>query len=151
MYVREAQKKDEEQVKQLVSSALSEYGLKAELTSTDRDLNNLEAHYTKNGGYFGVVTEDNEVVATIGIFRINDKTCELRKLYTAPNQRGKGLGKALLDFAMNLARKRGFKRITLETTTTSNEAIGLYKGSGFKEFQPPQFTAQCDRAFECEL
>lgn len=47
-----------------------------------------------------------------------------------PEYRGRGIGGALLDWAEAQARKQGFKRISL-TTTTSNPARRLYERHGF--------------------
>ena len=47
------------------------------------------------------------------------------------SQRGKGLGKYLLDMALGIAKKSGNYRIHLETTSKFVEAVALYRKFGF--------------------
>lgn len=138
-------------IKAVVFSVLREYGLEPDSKSTDKDLESIEDNYFKNGGYFGVVEENDDIVATVGLHRVDEVTCELRKMYALPNQRGKGLGKGLMDFALNKARKMGFKQIVLETASPLKEAIGLYKRYGFQKFEPEHMVPRCDQAMELKL
>ena len=151
MNIREASYEDQAEIKQMIFSVLREYGLKPDSNTIDIDLDDLESYYFNNGGYFGVVVENGFIVATVGLYKVDDCTCELRKMYSSPSQRGKGLGKKLLTFSLDKARALGFTRITLETASPLVEAIGLYKKFGFKEFRPPHLAARCDQAFELML
>lgn len=55
----------------------------------------------------------------------------LEELYVVPARRGAGLGRALLDAALDAARARGANRIELGTSEDDTAAIGLYESSGF--------------------
>lgn len=151
MNIRDATANDQPEIKALIFSVLREYGLKPDPATTDMDLDDIEAHYTRRGGYFGVVTEEGAVVATLAIFRVDDDNCELRKMYSVPAFRGRGKGRQLLTYSLNKAREMGFKRITLETASPLVEAIGLYQQFGFTEFQPEHKATRCDKAFELML
>ncbi len=151
MNIRPATNADSDEIKAVVFGVLKEYGLQLDPGSTDEDLDAIEAHYFENGGYFGVVEEANRIVATIGLYRVNKTTCELRKMYALPNQRGKGLGKKLMEFALAKAREMGFKRVVLETASPLKEAIGLYRRFGFQEFKPEHMASRCDQAMELVL
>lgn len=59
----------------------------------------------------------------------------LEELYVAPKLRGQGIGRALLEAAMELARERGAARIDLDTSETDTAAIGLYESSGFSNLE----------------
>jgi ribosomal protein S18 acetylase RimI-like enzyme len=48
-----------------------------------------------------------------------------------PHRRGHGLGRALLDAAMEHARKRGAAHIDLGTSEDDVAARGLYESAGF--------------------
>ena len=48
-------------------------------------------------------------------------------MYLHKSQRGRGLGKFLLDSALAQARELGFTRVTLETASVLKEAIALYE------------------------
>lgn len=149
--IRQANNSDSEKIKDLIFSVLEEYGLKSDSFNIDKDLDDIEEFYTHNGGYFGVVEENNSIAATVGLYNIDNNTCELRKMYTYPNQRGKGLGNMLMDFCLEKAGELGFNRIILETASPLKEAISLYKKYGFKEIKSEQLSSRCDQAFELNL
>lgn len=151
MNLRPATNADSEQIKSVVFSVLVEYGLKPDSSSTDKDLDSIEESYFANNGFFGVVEEGGSIVATVGLHKVDDVTCELRKMYSFPSQRGKGLGKAMIEFALSKAKELGYKRVVLETASPLKEAIALYKKYGFKEYCSSHLAARCDQAFEIYL
>jgi GNAT superfamily N-acetyltransferase len=55
----------------------------------------------------------------------------LEELYVVPDRRGHGLGRALLEAAMDHARDRGAARIDLNTSTNDVAAMRLYESVGF--------------------
>jgi ribosomal protein S18 acetylase RimI-like enzyme len=55
----------------------------------------------------------------------------LEELYVVPALRGKGLGRALLDTAMDVARDEGATHMELGTSETDTAALGLYESAGF--------------------
>ena len=59
----------------------------------------------------------------------------LEELYVAPAQRGKGLGRALLETAMETARGRGATFMDLGTSEDDTAARGLYESSGFTNLE----------------
>jgi len=151
MNIRPATNADAEAIKTVVFSVLREYGLSPDSSSTDKDLDAIEETYFQRDGYFGVVLESDRIVACVGLHRETVDTCELRKMYCLPGSRGKGLGKKLLEFALDKARELGFSRVTLETASALKEAISLYQQYGFVAFSPDQLSARCDQAFELYL
>ncbi len=54
----------------------------------------------------------------------------LEELYVIPEQRGKGIGKALLQAAIDTAREAGADHFELTTGETDTEARGLYESFG---------------------
>ena len=55
----------------------------------------------------------------------------LEELYVVPERRGHGLGRALLEAAMEHARQRGAARIDLGTSEDDVAARALYESAGF--------------------
>ncbi|MGH2923442.1 MAG: GNAT family N-acetyltransferase [Solirubrobacterales bacterium] len=58
-------------------------------------------------------------------------TAYLEELYVAPPKRGEGLGRALLEAAMDEARAHGADHIDLGTSEDDTAARGLYESLGF--------------------
>lgn len=80
--------------------------------------------------YWVAVDEDNKVIGGVGIGPIDNKICELQKLYTDISYRGSGLGKDLLDTALGFARMH-YEACYLETLESMTRAISFYKKNGF--------------------
>jgi GNAT superfamily N-acetyltransferase len=55
----------------------------------------------------------------------------LEELYVVPPRRGEGLGRALLEAAMEVARSEGATHIDLGTSETDVAARALYERAGF--------------------
>lgn len=57
--------------------------------------------------------------------------CYLAELYVVPGRRGQGLGRAMMDVALDLARERGADHIELTTSHDDVAARALYESLGF--------------------
>jgi ribosomal protein S18 acetylase RimI-like enzyme len=55
----------------------------------------------------------------------------LQELYVAPELRGRGIGRALLEATIEVARERGADGIDLNTGETDTAARALYESMGF--------------------
>jgi len=55
----------------------------------------------------------------------------VQELYVLPGRRGEGLGRALLDAALDAAREAGARHVELTTSEGDTEALSLYESSGF--------------------
>lgn len=61
------------------------------------------------------------------------RVCELKRLYVTPRARNRGVGKALMVAAMELARERGYGEMRLDTRKDMHGPMRMYKGLGFGE------------------
>ena len=149
--IRQATNADAEAVRALVYGVLAEYCLSPDPQATDQDLEDIEGNYINNRGDFIVVEENGVLNACMGVFRIDPHTCELRKMYAIPAARGRGLGKTLMDYALQRARDLGYSRMVLETASPLKEAISLYIKYGFTPYHPDHLSCRCDQAFALDL
>lgn len=80
--------------------------------------------------------EDKQMLGCCMLVEEKPGTVRLRQMAVINDLQGKGIGKALMTFAENLARDRGYKRITMHAR---KNAIGFYEKLGYKtngeEFQ----------------
>src|SRR5688572_15570662 len=103
--LRSATNEDREAVERLVFAVLAEHGLKPDPAGTDADLQDLEASYLQSGGTFDVLVDDRgNVIGSVGLCRVSETTCELRKMYLERAARGEGWGRRLLEHAITQAR-----------------------------------------------
>jgi GNAT superfamily N-acetyltransferase len=83
-------------------------------------------------GAFVVATEDGIPIGCGGLARLDAATGELRRMYVAPQARGRGLGRMLLAELERLAAASGYRRLRMETGNLQAAAIALYEGAGYR-------------------
>lgn len=143
--VRAACAADREPVCDLVRAVLEEYSLTFKPDGIDADLLAIPDNYLAAGGAFDVVVDAaDRVQGTVGLWPLSATAIELRKMYFAPSLRGFGVGKAILDRALLMARAQGFVHVELETARVLTEAIGLYRSFGFDMTSEPATASRCD-------
>ena len=62
-----------------------------------------------------------------------DAPAELKRMWVAPEARGLGLGRRLLEELEKHARQAGATTVRLETNRSLKEAIQLYRSTGYRE------------------
>jgi N-acetylglutamate synthase-like GNAT family acetyltransferase len=76
--------------------------------------------------------EDEEnILGCCLLTKTDPGTVRLRQMAVSGNLQGKGIGRQMMQFAENVARDYGFKRITMHARDT---AIGFYEKFGYKVF-----------------
>jgi putative acetyltransferase len=148
LVLRSATNEDREGLKNLVFGVLREFGLEPDTSTTDADLDDIEGGYIRRGGMFEVIEQDGRLpVGSVGIYPLDAQNCELRKMYLAASMRGRGLGKLLLERALNFAREAGFRSVMLETASVLKDAIALYERYGFRPVESAHLASRADQAF----
>ena len=69
----------------------------------------------------------------VGIVEADEKTAQLRWFLVAPQQRGAGLGRRLLDASIAFCRERGYESAILWTVSSLRAAARLYRAAGFEK------------------
>lgn len=79
-----------------------------------------------------VLAYENEIAVGCGCFKpYNTTTAEIKRMYSASEVRGKGIGYAILTGLEQWAKEMGYTTAVLETGHLQQEAIKLYKRSGY--------------------
>lgn len=74
---------------------------------------------------------DEKAVACGAFKPLSNFEVEIKRMWTQPDYRGKGLGKEILKHLELWAVELGFKSVVLETGKRMPDAIGLYTGFGY--------------------
>ena len=99
-----------------------------------QDMDELQQTYFENDGIFLVLTDNDQIIGTGAIRKINREICELKRLWLLFEYHGKGLGYRMIQELFAFARGKGFQRIWLETDRDAqSRAFDLYKRLGFYE------------------
>lgn len=95
---------------------------------------NLKAEHLQEGrGTFLVARAGGRAVGC-GAIRVLDSTsAEVKRMFVEPEQRGRGVGRAVLDGLQAAARQLGMRRLVLETGVYQEAAIALYRRAGFAQ------------------
>lgn len=81
---------------------------------------------------------DGRLLAVGALKRIDDSHAEVKSMHTVEDARGRGIGRAMVDHLVRVARERGFRRVSLETGAMAAFAPArlLYASAGFKPCEP---------------
>ena len=79
-----------------------------------------------------------ELLGVGALKRHSDDLVEVKSMHTRESARGQGVGRAIVDHLISVARRRGHRRVSLETGTTADFAAArsLYRGAGFEPSEP---------------
>ncbi|HEV8378004.1 MAG TPA: GNAT family N-acetyltransferase [Tepidisphaeraceae bacterium] len=92
----------------------------------------LDAHEVEEGrGAFMVAHRGGKAIGCGAVRRIEEGTGELKRMYVCPEERCRGIGRAILDALEAEARNLGLNKLLLETGIRNPEAIALYQRAGF--------------------
>ncbi|MGA8681994.1 MAG: GNAT family N-acetyltransferase [Acidimicrobiales bacterium] len=83
-------------------------------------------------GAFFVVVVDGETVAGGGFRRLTHETCEIKRVWTSPAHRRRGLAGVVLDAIEAVAADAGYRVAWLETGPSQPEAVAFYEGRGYR-------------------
>jgi len=72
--------------------------------------------------------EDDRILGCCLLTRIDEKSIRLRQMAVPNNLQGRGIGRALMIFAENIARDMGYKSLIMHARTT---AVGFYEKLGY--------------------
>jgi len=93
---------------------------------------NLKAAHLEDGrGTFVVAREGGRAVGCGAIRLLDPITAEVKRMYVEPEDRGKGVGWAVLASLEAAARQLGAQRVVLETGVYQEAAISLYRRAGY--------------------
>jgi putative acetyltransferase len=89
------------------------------------------SEFPSAGGYFVVVIDSDHAVGCGGFRRVNDRFAELKRLFTRPPFRRRGMARQILTHLEDEARRRGFRQLILETRAENTAAIALFTHAGY--------------------
>jgi GNAT superfamily N-acetyltransferase len=124
-HVRLADPEVEPLLQGLTEEYATRYGEVAEMTSVD------PRAFEPPDGTFIVLLEGDVTVAGGGLRRLGVDSCEVKRMWTAPDRRRKGHASTVLSALETAARDRGYSRLLLETGPAQPEARSMYERRGY--------------------
>ena len=112
----------------LLEEAIAFYESRGEL----KDMDDIQKNYFENGGVFLVMTENDQIICTGAIRKLEEGICELKRLWLLTEYHGRGLGYRMTQELLSFAREKKYQSIRLETSPVyQKRALEFYKRLGF--------------------
>jgi len=96
------------------------------------ELATLPGRYAAPRGCLLLAIIDDQIAGCVALRRVDERTCEMKRLFVRDNARGRGLGRALAQRVIAEARSAGYTTMVLDTLPFMQSAARLYEALGFK-------------------
>lgn len=106
-----------------------------EVQNYDSELEHLADKYGLPEGRLYIVKVENEVAGCIGLRKIDNENCEMKRLYVRSKFRGHQIANKLVEMIVADAKEIGYRYMLLDTLPFLEGAIYLYKKFGFYEIE----------------
>jgi ribosomal protein S18 acetylase RimI-like enzyme len=94
----------------------------------------LSSYRLPDGEFY--VVKNKGIFIGMGAFRrLKGDTGEIKRMFIKPEFRGKGFGKILLNYLINMAKKSKYSEVLIDTGKFMISAQHLYRSAGFQETQ----------------
>ena len=101
------------------------------------EMRTFPLQYSPPNGCLLLAYEQGHVAGCVGLRKLDQGICEMKRLYVRPKFRGRGIGRALVLKVVDRGRSLGYGRMRLDTVPSMHEAIALYESYGFRQI--PQY------------
>ena len=128
----------------IVRTMFTEYAdsLQHDLTfqSFDTELSNLPGDYAAPRGSLLLAQHGGQWAGCCALRPLDSSdytnACEMKRLYVRRGFRGLGIGRALAEAILDLARQAGYSCVLLDTLDDMESARAMYVDLGFEEIPP---------------
>jgi len=107
-----------------------------EVEDKDEEILRNPEKIIESGGSIIFALLEGQVAGTSALLHVSEQECELTKMAVRPEYQGRQIGKKMLDWLIELAKRKNYHRMILYTSPKLKKAFGLYKSKGFKILNP---------------
>lgn len=131
-----ASSEDLAEVRALFAEYAESLGISLGFQGFDEELAGLPGAYAPPAGRLVLARIDGAAAGCVGVRRIGEGLCEMKRLFVRPAHHGAGLGRRLVMAAIDEARRAGYVAMRLDTLPSMTAAQGLYWSLGFRDIAP---------------
>ncbi len=133
---RHATREDLREVRVLFTEYAASLGVDLSFQGFDAELEGLPGKYAPPEGALLIAERGGEPCGCIALRRIDERTCEMKRLYVRPACRQLGIGRELVRRLIEEAKAKGYGAMRLDTLPSMRSAIAMYRSFGFREIAP---------------
>jgi ribosomal protein S18 acetylase RimI-like enzyme len=128
-----------EQIRTLFGEYAGTLDFGLDFQNFDKELANLPDDYTRPAGCLLLAFHKGQLAGCVGLRKLSDGICEMKRLYVKEQFRGLGIGRALTEAVVKEAQKIGYNYMRLDTVPSMEVARALYSSLGFKQTTPYRY------------
>lgn len=102
----------------------------------EEELRDLATKYGPPDGCVLLGFDDDALGGVVCLHRLDEVTCEMKRLFVPITHRRKGIAESLSRALMDVARSKGYKIMRLDTGAFLVESQALYRKLGFNYTEP---------------
>ena len=125
-----------DQVRELFREYWTSFGFSPCFQGFETEVAGLPGAYAPPGGALVLALIDGQVAGCAALRRFDAQRGEAKRLYVRPQFRGRGVGRALLDWAIAEARGMGYREMVGDTIPQMAVALAMYDRAGFERTGP---------------
>jgi ribosomal protein S18 acetylase RimI-like enzyme len=95
------------------------------------ELDRLSVMYAPPAGALLLAKAGSQTAGCVGLRKLRDDICEMKRLYVRPEFRGRHLGRRMAEEIARRGRELGYRTLVLDTLGTMEAAQKLYLSMGF--------------------
>ena len=141
IHIRTIIPSDNPAIASVIRNTLTEFGAAKPGTAYyDTATDDMYSSFQAPGSRYHVGLIDGHIAGGGGIYPsagLPQGVCELVKMYLAPEARGKGLGRQLIQQSLSFARDYGYEQVYIETMPELQKAMAIYEKFGFHYLDAP--------------
>ncbi|WP_010229755.1 GNAT family N-acetyltransferase [Gillisia marina] len=96
-------------------------------------LGNPNKYIIEPGGMIFFVKENEAIIGTVALMKMEDAIFELTKMAVTPAAQGKKVGQQLMEHTINFAKQKKWKKLIIYSNRKLENAIYIYEKYGFVE------------------
>ncbi len=100
------------------------------------ELAGLPGAYAPPNGRLALAFADGIPAGCVALRRFDETRAEAKRFYVRPQFRGRGIGRALLDWVIAEARAAGYAELVGDSMPVMREALAIYERTGFELSHP---------------
>jgi len=124
----------------LIRELFTEYtdmlGIDLTFQGFDEEIHTLPGKYALPKGRLYIAVCDDDLAGCIALRPLDEKCCEMKRLFVRPQFRGLKIGKLLIDTIIAEAKNMQYEYMVLDSLSSLEKAVSIYKSMGFCETEP---------------